>query len=166
MARRKGSNGQDPNNVSVEDLNAFINSFFSEIIENSGLEPGPGNVYRFDVKVNKEGITITPNSSGQGQVQSMKTEDREPLVDVIDGKDGVTVISELPLIPKKDIEIHADHERLSIKAKVGKQTYSRLVPLPSMVDPSTAAAVYNNGVLEVSLKRSNTYSSIVKIDVK
>jgi len=162
MVRKKGINDQKPTNP--EDINTFINKLFDEIIETNGMPPGPGETYRFEVSVNQDGITITPNT--KGQVQTMKMEDREPLVDVIDKKEGVIVVAELPGAEKKGIELHADHEKLSMKAEIGKKVFSRLVPLPSTVDPTTAVAVYNNGVLEISFKRSNTYRSIVKIDVR
>ena len=73
---------------------------------------------------------------------------------------------ELPGVETKDIDLHADHERLSIKADSGKNVYSKLVEMPSKVDSTTATAIYNNGVLEISFKRSNTYRSVVKINVK
>ncbi len=165
MARKKVVGDRDQS--SPEDLNSFINKLFNEIIESNGIPPGPGEVYRFDVSVNQDGITITPNTNtSSGQVQSVKMEEKEPLVDVIERRDGTTVISELPGVAKKDIELHADNEKLSIKAGTGKKVYSKLVPLPSKVDPTSAAAIYNNGVLEVSFKRSDTYSSIVKINVR
>lgn len=163
MASKKGMDDQKPS--SPEDLNTFINKLFDEIIETNGMPPGPGETYKFEVSVNQDGITITPNMKGQ-QVQAIKMEEREPLVDVIERKDGVFVVAELPGAEKKDIELHADHERLSMKAGAGKKVFNKLVPLPSKVDPTTAIAVYNSGVLEISFKRSNTYRSIVKIDVR
>lgn len=162
MSKKKGGNQENPTNV--DDLNTFINKLFSEIIESNGMQPGPGSVYRFDVSVNQDGVTITPSSNGQ--VQSVKLEVKEPLVDVIERKEGISVVADLSGILKKDLQVHADHERLSIKAEAGKNGYSKLVPLPAKVDPTTAVATYNHGVLEVTFKRSNTYSSIVKIDLR
>jgi HSP20 family protein len=165
MARKKVAGDQNPSEV--EDLNAFINKLFDELIETNGIAPGPGDSYRFEISVNKDGVTITPNATNaKGQVQAQKVEEKEPLIDVIEKKDGLAVIAELPGIEKKKLEIHADHERLSIKADKGNTVYSKLVPLPSKVDPSSAVAIYNNGILEITFKRSNTYRSIVKIDVK
>jgi HSP20 family protein len=163
MAKKNGNQDEKPN--SVEDINTFINKLFNEMIESQDIPVMPGAVYKFDISVNQNGITITPNMGAQ-QVQSIKVEEREPLVDVIDRKDGTTVIAELPGVDRKQIELHADHERLSIKADSGKSIYTKLVELPSKVDPTSAGAIYNNGVLEVSFKRSNTYRSVVKIDVK
>lgn len=160
MARRKGD-VRNPDGT--EDINSFINKLFNEIVESQGIPPGPGGVYRFDVSVNQDGITITPNTAGQ--IQSVKVDVKEPLVDIVEKKDGITVIAELPAASKKEIELHADNERLSIRAGSGKGHYSKLVSLPSKIDPTTAVALYNSGVLEVSFKRSNTYSSIVKIEV-
>jgi HSP20 family protein len=166
MAKRKGTPNENSNGV--EDINSFINKLFNEMIEEQGLPASPGAVYKFDISVNQNGITITPNTppSAQGQVQSVKVEDKEPLVDVMDNKDGVVVIAELPGIEKKQIELHADHERVSIKADSGKSIYSKLITLPSKIDPTSASATYNSGVLEVTFKKSNTYRSIVKVDVK
>ncbi len=164
MARKKVAGDQNPSEV--EDLNAFINKLFDELIESNGIAAGPGDVYKFEVSVNKDGVTITPNAGAKGQVQSQKVEEKEPLIDVIDRKDGVTVIAELPGMDKGSLDLHADHERLSIKADRGSLKYSKLVPLSSKVDPSSAIALYNNGILEITFKRSNTYRSIVKIDVK
>ncbi len=164
MARKKGD--RDESAPGVEDLNMFIRKLFDEIVEGQGVPPGSAAVYRFDISVNRDGITITPNTNGQVQSMAAGAAPREPLVDIVEGKEGIAVIAELPGVEKRQIELHADHERLSIKADSGKNTYSRLVELPSKVDPASATATYNNGVLEVSLKRSNTYRSIVKIDVK
>jgi HSP20 family molecular chaperone IbpA len=161
MAKRKGTPDQPGG---VEDINTFINKLFNEMIAENNLPVTPGAVYKFDISVNQNGITITPNANGQ--VQSMKVEDREPLVDIIEKKDGVAVIAELPGVERRQIELHADHERLSIKADSGKNVYSKLIDLPSKVDPTAATATYNNGVLEISFKRSNTYRSVVKIEVK
>ena len=145
MAKRKVNSDENPPDT---DLNSFIKRLFDEMIEVQGA-PLPGAAYRFDIRVNQDGITITPNANGQ--IQSMEKVPRDPLVDIIE---------------KKEIELHADHERLSVRAGSGKGSYSKLITLPSKVDPATAIATYKNGVLEVSLKRSNTYKSIVKIDVK
>ena len=78
---------------------------------------------------------------------------------------GTTVIAEIPGVDREKIELHADHERLSIKAESGKGVFSKLVTFPTKVDPVSATARYNNGVLEIAFKRSNTYKSVVKIDV-
>ena len=160
MAKRKVNSDENPPDT---DLNSFIKRLFDEMIEVQGA-PLPGAAYRFDIRVNQDGITITPNANGQ--IQSMEKVPRDPLVDIIEKKDGIAVITELPGVEKKEIELHADHERLSVRAGSGKGSYSKLITLPSKVDPATAIATYKNGVLEVSLKRSNTYKSIVKIDVK
>jgi hypothetical protein len=127
VRRWPGKRAKTIQGSSPEDLNSFINKLFNEIIESNGIPPGPGDVYRFDVSVNQDGITITPNTKGQ-QVQSLKMEDREPLVDVIERKDGTTVISELPGVARKDIELHADNEKLSIKAGAGKRILQQARP--------------------------------------
>jgi HSP20 family molecular chaperone IbpA len=166
MGKKKGGD-QGKNPEEMEDINAFINKLFNELIENQqGGPPQEGAVYRFDISVNKDGVTITPNSAAGGQqVQSVKVGE-EPLVDIITKKDAVTVIAELPRAAKKDIKLHADNERLSIESAMGKEKYSKLVTLPMKVDPTTALAVHNNGILEVTFKKSEIYSGVVRITLK
>lgn len=79
--------------------------------------------------------------------------EREPLVDVIDGKEEVTVIAELPGVDKKDIDLKADDSSLTISVKDRSCRYYKELDLPSYVDPDSITAQYKNGILEVKLKR-------------
>lgn len=79
---------------------------------------------------------------------------REPFVDVVvDNKDDVVkVVAEMPGVQKEDIKLQATEDSLSIKAENKERIYDTTVPLDTLVDPSTARASYNNGILEVTLK--------------
>jgi len=79
--------------------------------------------------------------------------EREPLVDVIGGREDVTVIAELPGVDRKDIELDADLRGLTIDVDAAGRKYHKLIRLPAEVDPDTVQASYKNGVLEVKIKR-------------
>ena len=78
---------------------------------------------------------------------------REPLVDVIDGKEDVTVIAEIPGVDKRDIDVKADDKTLAISVPNGSGGYHKELDLPAEVDPGTIKAEYKNGILEVKLRR-------------
>ncbi|MEM4389038.1 MAG: archaeal heat shock protein Hsp20 [Candidatus Micrarchaeia archaeon] len=77
----------------------------------------------------------------------------EPLVDVIQEKDVVTVIAELPGVSKEDIHLKATEDKLSIKVDTPERKYNKTIHLPVKVKPETAKATYKNGVLDVKIQR-------------
>jgi HSP20 family protein len=79
--------------------------------------------------------------------------EREPLVDVTIGDDGVKVIAELPGVEKKDITLGATSNSLTIDVDTESRKYYKEFDLPVEVDPTSAKSSYKNGVLEVSLKK-------------
>lgn len=77
----------------------------------------------------------------------------EPLVDVIDEKDRVVVVAELPGIDKDKIDIRIKDNKLIIKARDKDRKYYKEIELPAEVKPETAKARYRNGVLEVTIEK-------------
>ncbi len=92
---------------------------------------------------------VRPAGRGKLEVGS-----REPFVDtVIDEKENeLKVIAEMPGVQKEDIQLEALEDSLRIRAERGDRKYETTVPLNSPVEPSTAKAAYNNGILEVRMK--------------
>ncbi len=83
------------------------------------------------------------------------SEEREPLVDIFEGDEEITVVAEIPGVEKNkiDVEVTEDRRKLVIRASNGGRKYYKEVELPAEVDPNTAKANYKNGVLEVRLKK-------------
>jgi len=81
------------------------------------------------------------------------SEEREPLVDVIEDKDTITVVAEVPGVSKEDIDVKIKGRTLIISAASGDRKYYKEVELPTDVKPETAKASYRNGVLEVKIKK-------------
>ncbi|MCQ1536468.1 Hsp20/alpha crystallin family protein [Methanosarcina sp. KYL-1] len=78
---------------------------------------------------------------------------RKPLIDVLETEETVHVIAEMPGIGKENIRLNATDLILEIETVNGNPKYSERVELPVKVDPQSAKATYNNGVLEVTFKR-------------
>ncbi len=111
-------------------------------------------VYGFSMRMGPDGKpqfeefgNVKPAIKGEG------TEEREPLVDVLEHKEEVAVIAELPGVRKEDIKLKATEETLAIRVDTQERKYAKLVKLRVKVKPETAKANYKNGVLEVKLKR-------------
>lgn len=80
-------------------------------------------------------------------------EEIEPLVDVIDEKDRVVVVAEIPGVDKKDIDVRVKDGKLIIRARGKERKYYKEIELPPGVKPETAKARYKNGVLEVTIEK-------------
>jgi len=71
----------------------------------------------------------------------------------IDEKEGIlTVLVEMPGVSKEEIKVSSTENLLSISADGKLRRYSIDIDLPYDIDPSTAKASYNNGILEVKFK--------------
>jgi len=83
------------------------------------------------------------------------TATREPLVDIFDeAEDGVIlVIAELPGAPEKSIKLEIDEDILVIKAKSDDLLYEKECLLPTPVEAKPLSQRYQNGTLEIRLKR-------------
>ncbi len=112
-------------------------------------------IYGFSVTIGPDGKPIVRKF---GNVKPPIVEEepgyREPFVDVvIDRKaNEVKVIAEIPGVKKEDIEVEATERTVRIKAESGERRYKAKVDLPVEVDPKSAKARYNNGILEITLK--------------
>jgi HSP20 family protein len=89
---------------------------------------------------------------------------REPLVDVMEEKDKYKIFAELPGVDKGQIKLDVADESIEIKTDDDKKFY-KLIPLERTVDPESAKASYNNGVLTVTLdKKEKRKGKEVKIE--
>ena len=109
---------------------------------------------------------------------------RMPKVDIIDHPDAVVVRAELPGIDKDKVQLEASTDALLIRAEMLKEqeekgenylrrerrmgSFQRVVPLPVEVKPDAVKARYRDGILEVTLPKSETARSRqpVKIDIE
>lgn len=81
-------------------------------------------------------------------------EEREPLIDVITTNGEVKIIAELPGVDKEDIKLHGTEDSLTISVDTSKRKYFKQIPLPAKINPKKAKTSYKNGVLEVTVPKT------------
>ena len=142
-----------------------MNELMSHMMTQFGKEP---QVYGFSVQVGPEGV---PHVERFGNLLPVgKDSDvREPFASsIVNEKDNeLNITAEMPGIEKNDIEVNATESEIVIKAEGSGRKYYKSIAAPSPVDPDSARAKYNNGVLEVTLrlKESNKPKG-KKIDIE
>ncbi len=83
-----------------------------------------------------------------------RTPSRELLMDVIEEKDKVRIILELPGVQKSDIGLSANDMSLDIAVDTENRKFSRRIDLPYAIKPDSTSASYKNGVLEITMDRT------------
>lgn len=112
-------------------------------------------VYGFSVKTGPDG---KPKIQEFGNAKDyFKHGDKErtewtPLTNVQETDGQVMVTVDLPGVNKEDIDLEVRERSMVIDVQ-GERRYKTEVDLPSSVDPREADASYNNGILEVKLKK-------------
>jgi HSP20 family protein len=80
-------------------------------------------------------------------------EEREPLTDVFDEDSEIRIYAEMPGVNESDIKLDLKEDILDISARNGDRKYHKEVLLPSKVQSETLVSSYNNGILEIKVKK-------------
>jgi HSP20 family protein len=127
-----------------------MNDLVNRMMQSMGKEP---QVYGFSMQVGPDGI---PHVERFGNVIPVgKDRDvREPFTSslVDEKKNELNITAEMPGINKEDIELNATENEIIIKADSNARKYYKFIKTPGPIDTDSAAAKYNNGVLEVTFK--------------
>ena len=90
----------------------------------------------------------------------------DPLTDVSVDGENTRVVIEVPGLKKEDIQLEGGKDSIRISANTEKRKFDKTIALPNEVDPDTAVAVYNNGILEVTLKSVEKKPEGKKIEIQ
>jgi len=124
----------------------------------AGLTAAPGvRTYGYTMYRGPDGVPHIQefgNSHGdQGLLAGAPVEKlREPLTDVALDGGVVRATAEIPGVNKSDIQLDGSATALTITVDTPHRQFCKTLPLPCAVDPDSARAEYNNGILEVTLK--------------
>jgi HSP20 family protein len=91
--------------------------------------------------------------------------DQEPFADIIKDEQIVSVTIALPDVQKKDIRVRMSSQDLEIIINRNGTTWYDSIELSALVDPETAIASFNNGILDVTVERKHLYDQGKKIDI-
>ncbi len=156
----------------------FFSSFFreppKELLREYTLPDGStvrtyGPVIRgYSITVGPDGkpsVKVFGNVMPLGGVPALGVK-REPLVECIPGPKHIRVIAELPGVSRSDIDLRVEEDKLVISAERGEWKYHKEVQLPYKVDPKSADATFENGVLEIIFRRLEKPEVGQKIEIK
>lgn len=138
----------------------FESTNFKEMIEDmfrGGFNPNKRFVHGFSLNMGPDGkpriqeFGNRPIKSPNGE--PLISEEREPLTDIIEGDDDVSITVEIPGVEREDIDLNATNDTLEIKVDTPNRKYHKNINLPCDVIPKTTKATYKNGILDVVIKR-------------
>jgi HSP20 family protein len=142
-------------------MQGHLNELFEEALKQPGHlgnvgQPGNPFVYGFSVRLGPDG---KPHFEQFGNVphplrpEAVVEGGREPLTDVIDHDDSITVTAELPGVEKEDVQVYATERQLTVKVDTAQRKYYKEVALPAAVRPESTEATFKNGVLDVTVRK-------------
>ena len=83
-------------------------------------------------------------------------ETREPMVDVFDEDDHYVIVAELRGVARGDLTWHVrDARAVVIRETSQRRAYLREIELASAVDAQTAVSAYDNGILELRVRKQS-----------
>ena len=134
----------------------------------------PGNpfVAGFNINFRPDGTPIIEsfgnirNPVGKPTSTDVDAGVREPLIEINQEPSQIIVIAEMPGVTKEDIEIKATSHSLTISTKSTEPSrrYYKEIELPVAINSDYAKARYQNGILEVKLKKIDEKQTDIKID--
>lgn len=132
-------------------------------ISSEKLPPGKSFVRGFNVNIGPDGqpriqeFGNFPKKISKGK--TIISEEREPIVDIIENHANVAITVELPGIEKEDIDLDVVDQTLEIMVNHPNRKYHKIVELPCDVKPKTTTATYKNGVLDIEIEKKHKGSS-------
>jgi Molecular chaperone (small heat shock protein) len=126
------------------DLLVELSKIFRKIM--TSTDTGKTNVYGLSMDVTSDGVEIRFSDLGENIGF-----EREPLLEVFESKDRVSVVAEISGLEKKDLKIKPTESSIRIETKDGR--LSETIDLPCEIDPNGGNVTLLNGVLEITLKK-------------
>jgi HSP20 family protein len=119
----------------------------------SGTKDAKG-VFGFTVKtgLGGEGVKVEPfgnikkdKATGRSVVQEV----REPLIDMLEERDHLLLVAEMPGIQADQVKIEIKEDILTLTAANGDKKYHKELLLPKSYDPDKVTISAKNGIVEI-----------------
>jgi HSP20 family protein len=119
------------------------------------LKKGMKGVYGFTIKsVVGEGPKVETFGNIKKTPEGPKVvEEREPMTDVFDEENELIIIAEMPGMAEEDISIELKEDILEISAANKLRKYHKEMLLPAKEVKENLTSTYNNGILEIRIKK-------------
>ena len=124
-------------------------------IDLSNLKKGMKGVFGVSIKTAVGGKPVVESFGNVKKTPEGPTveEEREPLTDIFDEDDEIQIYAEMPGVNEADIKLDLKEDILDISAQTGDRKYHKEVLLPAKVQADTLVSSYNNGILEIKVKK-------------
>jgi len=124
-------------------------------IDLSNLKKGMKGVFGVSIKTAVGGKPVVESFGNVKKTPEgpKVEEEREPLTDIFDEDDEIRIYAEMPGVNEADIKLDLKEDILDISAQTGDRKYHKEVLLPSKVQAETIVSSYNNGILEIKVKK-------------
>ncbi|MBD3350085.1 MAG: Hsp20 family protein [Candidatus Lokiarchaeota archaeon] len=132
-------------------------------------------IFGFKTKVGPNGMpefepfgNVRMNKESGNKDKYEVNEVREPLTDIIEEKDEVIVVAEMPGCQKENIELQATKKSVTIigKDEDDNKKFEVTLDLPCSINQNHAKANYKNGILEVKLQKLKSNGNSKKIHIE
>lgn len=119
------------------------------------LRKGMKGVYGFSVRTAAGG---SPHVETFGNIKKTEKgpvveDEREPITDVFNETNELVVTAEMPGVEQDNIKIEVKEDMLDISAETKDRKYHKELLLPEKVNTEDYNWKYNNGILEIRLKK-------------
>lgn len=124
-------------------------------IDFSHLKEGMKGVFGVSIKTAVGGKTVVEPFGNVKKTPQGPTveEEREPITDIFDEDQEIRIYAEMPGVNQEDIKLDLKEDILDISAQTGDRKYHKEILLPSKVQAETMTSSYNNGILEIKVKK-------------
>jgi len=125
-------------------------------------------VYGYSMTIGPDGKPVVRefgNVKRSGDPLKGITEQREPLIDVVDGDKQVSIIAEIPGVNKEDIEMSVRDRVLTISVDTEQRKYMKELQLPESAEVDGAKSSYNNGILEITFPKRTDKAGGVRLKI-
>jgi len=151
----------------MRDFEGF--TFFPPELEEA-LKRGRGKtyVYGFSITIGPDGRPIIRKFGNikPTPLGTLKTEEFEPLSTVYEENGKIKVVVDLPGARKESIRINASEDEVEVEAEGEDRRYFKRIKLPVKVDPDSAKARYENGILEIVFEKKEKEKKKKEIKVE
>src|SRR5829696_4853026 len=131
-------------------------------------------VYGYSVKIGEDGKPIIRKfgnvdvfSNSVTDSSHDRQEERETLIDIIDGKEEIKIVAELSGVAKENVKLYANENTLTIESSTSaeERRYYKKIKFPEFVEPSSGKSHYKNGILEITFKKKNLTNKGLQINI-
>ncbi|MBI4533989.1 MAG: Hsp20/alpha crystallin family protein [Candidatus Melainabacteria bacterium] len=151
----------------LEGLNNFVDIVVKlqetgEILREGEFKGKEGEVSGvYGVRIKTGGPDRGPSYEPFGNVKKgsngpLVADEREPLVDVFNEKDAVTIVAEIPGAAEESIDVSIDGCTLRLRAKARDRKYYKEVTLPTAVEDMPRERSYLNGMFSIVFDKAKS----------